>query len=89
MIQIVQAVSIVACMGIGYFLGGIPGSIWGVAIHRLFPALAILQMAHKRQWLSLRDELMVPLVFAVGVVLGIVFEGVVEALGLLTLLHLD
>ena len=46
---VVQALSLIVCMMIGYVTFGTIGSIAGVAIHRLFPSAVIMFLAHERR----------------------------------------
>ena len=54
---VVQALSLIVCMVIGYVTFGTIGSIAGVAIHRLFPSAVIMLLARKHDWISVWHEL--------------------------------
>jgi O-antigen/teichoic acid export membrane protein len=67
---VVQALSLIVCMVIGYVTFGTIGSIAGVAIHRLFPSAVIMLLARKHDWISIWHELRIIPMFAAGVVIG-------------------
>jgi O-antigen/teichoic acid export membrane protein len=69
-ISILQAVSLVVCMAIGFFAFGLLGVVGGVALHRIIPSMAIMFLARKRDWISIRHELRTIPAFVVGVLIG-------------------
>jgi O-antigen/teichoic acid export membrane protein len=79
-VSIVQAASLIACLIIGYLMGGTIGAIWGVAIHKVIPSSVILLIARQKQWVDFGKELRVFLIFFAGVVIG---EGLLWTLRML------
>jgi O-antigen/teichoic acid export membrane protein len=69
-ISILQAVSLVVCMAIGFFAFGLLGIVGGVALHRIIPSIAAIFLAHKRDWISIPQELRIIPAFVVGVLIG-------------------
>jgi O-antigen/teichoic acid export membrane protein len=69
-VSIIQAVSLVACLSLGYYICGALGAVAGIAGSRLFPSLAMLVLAHGAKWISpLRELRWIP-TYALGVILG-------------------
>lgn len=77
-----KAVSLVAAVMTGYFLFGILGAIGGIAIHRIFPSVAIVLIAHKRNWVWISHEFRIIPAFIVGLLLGRGFVLIATALKL-------
>lgn len=69
-VSIAQAVSLFTCMIFGFCIGGIYGTVCGVAAHRFFPLLILLFMAHRRGWIDIRKEVRIFPVFFAGAVFG-------------------
>jgi O-antigen/teichoic acid export membrane protein len=81
-VSILQAVSLVVSMAIGFFAFGLLGVVAGVALHRIIPSAMIIALARQRDWISIRQELRIVPAFVVGILIG---KGVVlmaAALGL-------
>lgn len=70
LVSILQAVSLVTCLVIGFLAFGAPGAIAGVALHRIIPAVVIAFLARQRNWIGIWQELRVVPAFVVGLMLG-------------------
>ena len=68
--SILTVASLVVCSAVGFFAFGVLGIVGGVALRRIIPSIAIIFLAHKRDWISARQELRLVPVFLVGVLLG-------------------
>ena len=69
-VSILKAASLVACVTVGYLAFGVRGSIAGVALHRIIPAMAIIFLARQRNWIGIWHELRIIPAFAIGVLGG-------------------
>jgi O-antigen/teichoic acid export membrane protein len=81
-VSVLQAVSLVVCMAIGFFAFGLLGVVAGVALHRIIPSAMMIVLARQRDWISIPQELRIVPAFVVGILIG---KGVVltaAALGL-------
>jgi O-antigen/teichoic acid export membrane protein len=81
-ISVLKAVSLIICMIVGYLAWGVRGSIAGVALHRVIPALAILFLAHQRNWIGIWRELRIIPGFVAGALAGRSMVLVATALGI-------
>ena len=81
-ISVVKAVALIGCSIIGYVEFGFLGAIGGVVFHRIIPTIAILSLAHRRDWISIWQELLIFPAFAAGLIAGKVVVLVASALGL-------
>ena len=81
-ISILQAVSLVVCMGIGFFAFGLLGVVAGAALHRIIPSAVITILARQRNWVSIPQELRVVPAFVVGILIGKGAVLIAAALGL-------
>jgi O-antigen/teichoic acid export membrane protein len=81
-VSVLQAVSLVVCMAIGFFAFGLMGVVAGVALHRIIPSAIIIALARRRDWISIRQELRIIPAFVVGILLGKAVVMVAAALGL-------
>jgi O-antigen/teichoic acid export membrane protein len=83
-ISIINAISLVVLIYFGYWLGGLPGAVAGVAICRLPANVVAMALAQKQKWISLVAELRyVPLVGA-GMIAGLCGIWIMRALGLIS-----
>ncbi len=69
-VSILQAVSLIACVAIGFFAFGALGAIGGVAFHRIIPSAVVAFLAHQRNWIGIWEELRVIPAFVFGVLVG-------------------
>jgi O-antigen/teichoic acid export membrane protein len=69
-ISVVQAVSLLTCMVAGFVLEGLPGVVFGIAIHRIVPSILVLELAYRRGWVDILKELRVLPVFGLGIFIG-------------------
>jgi O-antigen/teichoic acid export membrane protein len=81
-VSVLQAVSLVVCMAIGFFAFGLMGVVAGVALHRIIPSAIIIALARRRDWISIRQELRIIPAFVVGILLGKAVVMMAAALGL-------
>jgi O-antigen/teichoic acid export membrane protein len=65
-----KAASLVACVVLGFATFGALGAIVGVALHRVFPSIVILALAHRRGWIGFWYELRIIPAFVGGLLLG-------------------
>ena len=90
-VSVLQAISLVACMTIGFFAFGMLGAVGGVALHRILPSVMIIWLASRRSWIQLWGELRVVPAFIVGALAGSGFAFIATRLGIVNihqLLHL-
>jgi O-antigen/teichoic acid export membrane protein len=80
--SVVKAVSLIACMVLGYFSFGTLGAIGGVAFHRVIPSVVIMFLAHQRNWIGIWPELRIIPSFVVGVLIGKGCVLIANALGI-------
>jgi O-antigen/teichoic acid export membrane protein len=69
-VSILQAISLLTFVFIGYALASISGAIWGIALHKLVPTAAIFIFARQRHWLDLYKEFRVVAIFVAGILGG-------------------
>jgi O-antigen/teichoic acid export membrane protein len=69
-VSILQAVSVILCVSVGFFAFGLLGAVAGVALHRIIPSVVIVLLAWKRTWITIQKELRIFPVFLVGVLVG-------------------
>jgi O-antigen/teichoic acid export membrane protein len=81
-VSILQAMSLVICMAIGFFAFGLLGVVAGVALHRVIPSATVLVLARQRGWISIRQELRIVPAFIVGILIGKGILLIAAALGL-------
>jgi O-antigen/teichoic acid export membrane protein len=84
-VSIVQAVSLVFCIVIGFMAFSSLGAVIGIAIHRLFPSALIIFLAHRRSWVSAWHEFRIIPFFIVGCVIGFAALVIARALGICNL----
>lgn len=80
--SVLQAVSLIACLTVGYTLGGFIGAIWGIAAHKFLPSGVILVLASRRQWLSVAKELRCLLCFLLGIGLGQLAQAIAASINI-------
>ena len=80
-VSIVQAASLFICMIVGFYFGGLLGTVFGVAAHRLVPSFLILAIAYQRGWIAVLKELRVVPMFLVGAVAGEIVTAFARYLG--------
>jgi O-antigen/teichoic acid export membrane protein len=56
-ISVVQALSLIIFMTVGYWLGGPLGAIYGGAISKIIPSIAVLALAYRKRWTRPLKEL--------------------------------
>jgi O-antigen/teichoic acid export membrane protein len=69
-VSIVQAISLLLCLSLGYYYYGTYGAIFGIAINRIIPSATFLYLARQRNWLSIWGELRWIPAYAAGFLLG-------------------
>jgi O-antigen/teichoic acid export membrane protein len=69
-VSVVQAISLVLCLTIGFLIGGTIGMFYGVALYNFVPAALILSIGYNRGWIDVWKEVRVVFVFAVGLAIG-------------------
>jgi O-antigen/teichoic acid export membrane protein len=69
-VSVVQAVSLILCLSLGYYIYGVYGAIFGIAINRIIPSATFLYLAQRRNWLSIWGELRWIPAYASGFLLG-------------------
>jgi O-antigen/teichoic acid export membrane protein len=87
-ISVLQAVSLVICLALGYYFYGPLGAIAGIAGNRIFPSIAILILAHRATWMSYWGELRCIPVYAFGFLLGKAATYLIGSSTILTIHHL-
>jgi O-antigen/teichoic acid export membrane protein len=87
-VSVLQAVSLIVCLSLGYYSYGIYGAIFGIAINRIVPSMAFLYLAHGRGWVSVLGELRWLPAFAAGVLLGRLANELIPAFSIGDLRHL-
>jgi Na+-driven multidrug efflux pump len=68
-VSIVDAVSMVAFLAIGFLIDGLFGAVASIALHRFVPSTVILVLAKRRDWVWLRHEFRVIIAFTAGIIL--------------------
>jgi O-antigen/teichoic acid export membrane protein len=68
--SVLQAISIVFCMLVGYALLGTLGAVAGIAVHRIVPSMVVILFASRRNWISLWKEFRLVPMFFIGVLMG-------------------
>jgi O-antigen/teichoic acid export membrane protein len=71
-VSIVQALSLVSFLILGYLEFGVLGAVAGIAISDALPSLAFLVLANRQRWFSPWHELRIVPIFALGFLLGAV-----------------
>jgi O-antigen/teichoic acid export membrane protein len=69
-ISIVQALSLIICLSVGFIAFGLIGAVWGVALHRVVPSLMTTVLARQRNWITPWRELVIIPAFLVGFLAG-------------------
>jgi O-antigen/teichoic acid export membrane protein len=69
-VSIVQAISLILCLTLGYYFYGTYGAIFGIALNRIIPSATFLYLAQQRNWLSIWGELRWIPAYAAGFLLG-------------------
>lgn len=86
--SILQAVSLVICLSLGYLAYGPLGAIAGIAGYRIVPSLAMLTLGYRANWINLWKELRWIPVYALGYMLGKVFAPLFASFTLTDIRHL-
>ena len=81
-ISIVQALSLIVCLSLGFMLYGLVGAAWGVALHRILPSLMTITLARRRNWIALTWEFAIIPAFLTGFLAGKSAVLLATALGL-------
>ncbi len=79
MVSIVQAVSMIILLFIGYSIDGALGAVAGVALSRIVPSAIISLLAHNRSWISGWQELRTIPMFVLGMLAGKLFLTLVNS----------
>ena len=87
-VSVLQAVSLVICLSLGYRVYGPLGAIAGVAGSRLFPSLVMLILAQRTNWISPWKELRWIPPYAFGFILGEAATHVFEPVTVMSIRHL-
>jgi O-antigen/teichoic acid export membrane protein len=69
-VSIIEAVSQVSFLILGYSAFGVLGAVAGIAVSGIVPSLAFLFLAHRQGWFSLWHELRIAPAFLAGALLG-------------------
>jgi O-antigen/teichoic acid export membrane protein len=69
-VSVLQAISMVGCLGLGYYVAGSFGAVAGVAGSRLIPSIAMIALAHEANWISPRREFRWVPTYAFGFLIG-------------------
>lgn len=69
-ISIVEALSVMICVSVGFVAFGLIGAVWGAALRRVIPALMTTLLASRRNWITPWRELGVVPAFFVGFLAG-------------------
>jgi O-antigen/teichoic acid export membrane protein len=69
-VSVLQAVSLVTCLSLGYYIYGSLGAIAGIAINRIVPSVAMLVLAHRERWISWWCEARWVPIYVIGFALG-------------------
>ena len=80
-VSVIQAITLISCLIIGYLVAGTTGALWGGALHKLVPAGVMLSKARERGWIDFRKELTVVPIFVAGMAIGKMILVVAGALG--------
>lgn len=87
-ISILQAVSLVTGLSLGYYTHGSLGAIAGIAVSRVVPSLAILVLAYRSGWISPWKELRWMPVCAIGYMVGTLSESAFASFTLINIRQL-
>ena len=68
--SILKAVGLILSMTVGFYAYGPLGAIGGVALHRVVPAVVIMALAHRRDWIWIWHELRIIPAFVAGLLIG-------------------
>ena len=78
LLSIINSVSFVIAVFVGFAVSGIPGVIWGLTLFRWPQIISATALAHKRGWIMpLREIAFLPM-FGVGMLLGYAVERAIE-----------
>jgi O-antigen/teichoic acid export membrane protein len=77
LISVLQAVSFVIFVSLGYVFFGVSGSLWGIALYKFIPSGIVLILASRRGWVEILKEARVILTFLAGLIIG---EAVTKAI---------
>jgi O-antigen/teichoic acid export membrane protein len=69
-LSVLQAITLIACLSLGFYFFGSLGAIAGVALNRIFPSVATMVLAHRANWISPGKELRWMPSYAFGFILG-------------------
>jgi O-antigen/teichoic acid export membrane protein len=69
-VSILQAISLLSFMAIGFLSLGPLGAIAGVAIHRIIPATVTVLLSHRHGWIGIWQELRIVPIFIAGAFIG-------------------
>jgi len=67
-VSIIQAVSLIACMLVGFAAFGQLGAVAGIALNRVVPSVIMLRLALREGWISIIHELRAIPIFVAGFV---------------------
>jgi O-antigen/teichoic acid export membrane protein len=87
-ISIIQAISLIICLGAGFHFFGTIGAISGIALSRIFPSIVILTLAHRERWISFSKELRWIVSYALGLVIGVITKYAFSSFHLSNIRHL-
>jgi O-antigen/teichoic acid export membrane protein len=87
-VSVIQAISFVAGLVIGYLIAGPIGGIAGGVLSRLIPSLVILVLAHRKHWTVLSKELRCLPASGLGLVAGQLATYLLQPYTLTDLRHL-
>ncbi|WP_316166442.1 MULTISPECIES: oligosaccharide flippase family protein [unclassified Bradyrhizobium] len=69
-LSVLQAISLIFCLGLGYYLGGTYGAIFGISASRLIPSIIFLWLSYRHGWLSIPGELRWLPAYILGILVG-------------------
>jgi O-antigen/teichoic acid export membrane protein len=80
-ISILDAISLVSLMSLGYYFGGLFGVVVGIALYRLPGNIVLLAFAYKKGWMNPFDELRYIPLFGLGMLVGAGVIGIMRIVG--------
>jgi O-antigen/teichoic acid export membrane protein len=84
LISIINAVSLIILICIGYWIAGLPGAIAGVALGRMPANVVVMVLAHNRDWINLSAEFRYAPLVGVGMIAGLTGIWLMRGLGFIS-----
>jgi len=82
MTSVIQAISMITFLLVGFVLAGMSGAVWGIALHKLLPSVVILAIGRQRRLVHLLKELRVIPLFLLGIIIGDGLIAIMQSLGI-------